>query len=80
VAGGQLFLIFSLVAAEAAVVAPFGYFAIIVATVIGYQVFGNVPSLTTWIGMLIIVVSGIYIGVRETRTQNIQKRSLELKL
>jgi len=49
----------------ASVLAPFSYFEIVSATLIGFFVFGDFPTLTTWAGVAIIVSSGIYISLRE---------------
>jgi len=45
--------------APAAQIAPFTYFEIIAAIVIGMVLFGTVPDLWSWAGMALIVVSGI---------------------
>ena len=51
--------------APAAVVAPFDYTALLWATLIGWQVWGEIPDTLTYVGAAIIVASGIYIVVRE---------------
>jgi len=51
--------------AEASLLAPFGYAELISATFIGYYLFGDFPDLWTWIGIAILVASGIYISYRE---------------
>jgi drug/metabolite transporter (DMT)-like permease len=43
----------------AAVVAPFEYTGMIWATVFGYLFFGEVPRLTTFIGMALIALAGL---------------------
>jgi len=53
--------------APASVLAPFSYFEIISATLIGFFVFGDFPTATTWAGVVVIVSSGIYISFRERR-------------
>jgi len=45
--------------------APFQYFEIISATVLGYALFGDFPNFSKWIGILIIVGSGLFILWRE---------------
>ena len=62
---GHFFLILSLRYADASKLAPFSYFEIITNVLIGYYFFGNFPDQWTWIGLSIIVVSGIYISFRE---------------
>lgn len=51
--------------APAALLAPFGYGEIVMATIIGYLWFGDFPDGTTWIGIAILVASGVYISLRE---------------
>lgn len=48
---------------HAPVLAPFGYSEIVTATVVGFVLFGDFPAPVTWLGILIIVSSGIYIAV-----------------
>jgi len=54
-------------AAPASVLAPFNYLEIVSATLFGYLVFGDFPDGPTWIGIALIVGSGIYIAHREHR-------------
>lgn len=51
--------------APAAVLAPFGYLEIVVGSLAGYLLFHEVPSWTTWVGIALIVGSGLYIVHRE---------------
>ncbi len=51
--------------APAAVLAPFGYLEIVSATALGYLVFGDFPDRPTWVGIALIVASGLYIVHRE---------------
>lgn len=46
---------------EAGTLAPFQYLEIIGATVAGYLVFGDFPDLWAWLGIAIILASGIYV-------------------
>ena len=62
---GHLLLIYSLRYADASKLAPFGYFEIITTIILGYYFFGDFPVIWTWLGLLIIVLSGIYISFRE---------------
>jgi len=66
---GQALLIYAFVAAPAVVVAPFVYVTIIVATATGYIAFGDLPGLMTWVGITVIIASGIYIALREARVK-----------
>lgn len=51
--------------ADASVIAPFEYSYIPMAAVVGYLFWGEVPTLNTLFGMVLIVASGLYIGYRE---------------
>ena len=62
---GHLFLILSLKYADASKLAPFSYFEIITNIIIGYYFFSDFPDNWTFIGLFIIVLSGIYISRRE---------------
>ncbi len=62
---GHLFLILSLKYADASKLAPFGYFEIITNIIIGYYFFSHFPDNWTFIGLFIIISSGIYIFRRE---------------
>jgi len=62
---GHLFLILSLKYADASKLAPFGYFEIVTNVLLGYYFFGDFPHYWTWVGLSIIVCSGIYISLRE---------------
>jgi len=53
--------------AEAAVVSPFKYSAIIWAVTLGYVIWGDVPDLFIIVGGAFVIGSGLYILHRETR-------------
>jgi drug/metabolite transporter (DMT)-like permease len=50
--------------AEASLLAPFEYLAMVFAAIAGYLFWGEVPVLTTWIGAGIIAASGLFIFMR----------------
>ena len=62
---GHLFLILSLKYADASKLAPFGYFEIITNILIGYYFFNHFPDSWTFLGLFVIISSGIYIFRRE---------------
>ena len=62
---GHLFLILSLMYADASKLAPFGYFEIIPNIIIGYFFFNNFPDYFHILGLVIIISSGVYIFRRE---------------
>jgi drug/metabolite transporter (DMT)-like permease len=51
--------------APLSLLAPFQYFEIISATVLGYALFGDFPTASKWLGIAIIVASGLFIIWRE---------------
>ena len=62
---GHFFLILSLKYADASKLAPFGYFEIVTNVLLGYYYFGDFPDSWSWLGLFIIILSGIYISFRE---------------
>lgn len=64
---GQSFMISSFKFAPAGVISPYSYTMLIFAATIGYFVFGTVPDAVSWLGMGLIVGSGLYIAHRERR-------------
>ena len=62
---GHFFLILSFMYAEASKLAPFAYFEIVTNIIIGYYFFGDFPDFWIWIGLFIIISSGLYISFRE---------------
>ena len=62
---GHLFLIISLKYADASKLAPLGYTEIIPNVIIGYYFFSELPDNWTYLGLFIIVLSGLYISRRE---------------
>ncbi len=67
---GHLFIILSLKYADASKLAPFSYFEIVTNIIIGYYFFSDFPDKWTFLGLFIIILSGIYISRRD----NIVKR------
>jgi len=62
---GHLILTKAFQYADASVLAPFQYVELIVAAILGWLIFDDIPTLTTIIGTLILVASGMYIFKRE---------------
>jgi S-adenosylmethionine uptake transporter len=54
-------------AAPASVLAPLQYLEIVSATIFGWLVFGHLPDALKWLGIAIIISSGLYIIWRERR-------------
>jgi S-adenosylmethionine uptake transporter len=53
--------------ASIGILAPFQYVEIIAATVLGLIIFNEFPDAITWVGVSIIVGSGMYVFHREAR-------------
>ena len=64
--GAHLMVVFAYRMAPVSVLAPFQYMEIIGATVLGLLVFGDFPDRLTWLGVAIIVGSGLYVFHRES--------------
>ena len=62
---GHLFLILSLKYADASKLAPLKHTEIIPNVIIGYYFFSELPDNWTYLGLFIIVLSGLYISRRE---------------
>ncbi len=59
-------------AAPASVIAPLQYFEIVSATLFGWLVFGDFPDPVKWLGISIIIGSGLYIIWRERRVASMK--------
>jgi drug/metabolite transporter (DMT)-like permease len=62
---GHYLLIKAFDHAPASVLAPFSYSEIVMATAVGLVFFGDFPDLWTWVGVAVIISSGVYISIRE---------------
>ena len=54
--------------AEASFLAPYNYTKLLWVAVLGYIIFGDIPSLEMWLGAFIIVSAGFYVFSREKKT------------
>ena len=64
---GHIVVVHAFRRASPATLAPFQYLEIISATLLGLLLFGDFPDLGTWLGIAIIVGSGLYVFHRERR-------------
>tara|TARA_B100000029_G_C17574186_1_gene957630 strand:+ start:1247 stop:2149 length:903 start_codon:yes stop_codon:yes gene_type:complete len=67
---GHYFLSQAAKRADTAIITPFEYSAFIWVIILGYIVFGEIPSSTVLLGGIIIIISGIYIIYREKFNTN----------
>lgn len=73
-AGGHFLLIKAFDHAPASLLAPYGYSEIVMTTLIGFVLFGDFPDGWTWLGIAVVVASGIYISLRERRVGGNHRR------
>ncbi|MFB2551518.1 DMT family transporter [Ensifer soli] len=66
---GHLLVVRAFRAVPASLLAPFHYFEIVSATALGYAIFGDFPTPSKWVGIAIIVASGLFIIWRERQVQ-----------
>lgn len=66
---GHLLVILAYERGEASMLSPFSYAEMISAVTVGYFAFGDFPDNWTWVGIAILVTSGVYISLREHRVQ-----------
>ncbi len=62
---GHFLIILSLRLGEASKLAPLGYFEITTNILVGYVFFDDLPDLWIYLGLFLIVISGLYIFMRE---------------
>jgi len=62
----HLMIVFAFKWARASLLAPFHYLEIVVATILGYLVFDEFPDALKWLGIAIIIGSGLYVIWRES--------------
>ena len=71
----HLLVVYAYRLASIGVLAPFQYVEIIGATALGLLIFGDFPDAITWLGISIIVGSGIYVFHREAKLSRLQASS-----
>lgn len=64
---GHVFVVKAFQLAPASLLAPFQYLEIVSAVILGFVVFGDMPSLSKWAGIAIIVSSGLFVFHREQK-------------
>jgi len=69
---GHLIVVMAFARVSASVLAPFQYLEIVMATLLGYWVFSEFPDAQRWLGIAIIVASGIYLFHRESKVGSAQ--------
>lgn len=64
---GHWLLIKAYEQAPASHLAPFGYFEMLSTVTLGYLWFGDLPDALTWAGIAVIILTGVYISIRERK-------------
>tara|TARA_Y100001970_G_scaffold274617_1_gene374694 strand:+ start:299 stop:1147 length:849 start_codon:yes stop_codon:yes gene_type:complete len=67
---GHILLIYSLKYADASKLAPFGYIEIVPNIILGYYFFNDFLDLSSFLGLIIIITSGLYVIRREYINKN----------
>ena len=65
--------------AEVSALAPFEYSALLWAVLIGYLIWGDLPTVEVWIGAAIIIAAGLYVAHRESLHHKASKINLPKK-
>jgi drug/metabolite transporter (DMT)-like permease len=73
----QTLLVYAFAHADASTLAPFTYFEIVSAVVFGFLFFGTLPTLLSWLGILLIVIGGVYVS-RTMRVRSIPRRGTRI--
>ena len=58
----QTLIVFAFAKAPASTLAPFTYFEIVAAVIIGFLVFGTLPDRMSWFGIILIIASGLIVA------------------
>ena len=64
-ATGYYLIINSMRHGEMSLIAPFRYSGLLFAVVLGYTIWGDVPNLVAWCGIVLLVGSGLYVLYHE---------------
>ena len=64
---GHLMVVYAFQRAPASLLAPFQYVEIVTASLLGWFIFADWPDLMRWIGIAIIVMSGLFLTFREAQ-------------
>jgi len=77
---GQILMTAAFKHGDVAVIAPFEYSAMIWATLLGFVFWGEVPGLNIWIGVAIVMASGLFILFREANLRLPRGRARRLQV
>lgn len=71
-AGGYYLIISSMRHGEMTLVAPFRYSGLLFALLLGYAVWGDVPNTLAWVGIALLIASGLYVVHNAKRRNPVQ--------
>jgi len=63
--------------AQASLLAPFEYLAMVFAAIVGFVFWHEIPTLTTWLGGAIIAASGLFIFKRQLSRKPVEPVVIE---
>ena len=72
----HLFISFALKFASSTTLAPISYIEILSSIFLGFLVFKDLPDTTAVFGMILIVLSGIYVFLREKSLEKFKQSSI----
>ena len=67
VSAGFYLIVASMRQGEMSVIGPFRYAGLLVALVLGFAIWGDIPNLLAWAGIVLMMASGLYILLGERR-------------
>ena len=73
----HLLIVIAFTMSPASILAPFQYVEIVSATILGYVIFNDFPASVQWLGIMIIIGSGVYIFLREQKLEKNTVSELE---
>ncbi len=76
-AANQVLFIKGMAVGEAAVLAPIDYARLVLSVIAGLLVFGEWPDVFTWLGAGVIVVSTLYITIREIQSKRAKTLAID---
>ena len=69
---GHLMIIRAFDFTDASLLAPFIYSSLITHTLVGYLLFGDFPDALAWIGIALLVGTGVFVSLRDTDLKGVQ--------
>ena len=70
----HMFLTYAFRFAPVTILGPLQYLELVSATILGLLIFGDLPNMTSFVGMGIIILSGVYILIREHAIERMRNK------